>query len=222
MTAFSFSCATYYGLLVLRKIKDMIAYLSQKPSHEISENHRFVGFLVPWWGGNSCCVPEICFPLIQESICGLCVNQKDSWSTFNQPTTINNADSSRFHRSNRLGELWVCWGQGFDFDSRLRLLVSLFCSLRRVQAYRLPIERPNKSISVAIFCGCNRSFGFDHGIDPSHFDSSVIAFSTGFVPPTSVGNLSGYLKEIVVSDVSFHSRHLVLYRTLFCRAGPES
>ncbi len=76
------------------------------------------------------------------------------------------------------------------------------------------IERPNKRISVAIFCGCNWSFGFDHGIDTSHFDWSVIAFPQGFMPPTSVGNLRGYLKEIVVPDVSFHARHLVSCRII--------
>jgi hypothetical protein len=57
----------------------------------------------------------------------------------------------------------------------------------------LLIERPNKGVSVAIFCSGDGRLGFEDGVNAAH----------------SVGDFCGYLEQIVVPNVSVSFRHLV-------------
>lgn len=70
------------------------------------------------------------------------------------------------------------------------------------------VQGPNKTVSIAIFSSGHWSFGFDDRVDSAHFDRSVhcrivqAQVSTVLVRHTSVGDLCGYLEEIVVPNVS--------------------
>jgi hypothetical protein len=68
----------------------------------------------------------------------------------------------------------------------------------------LPIERPNKGISISIFSSCDGSFRLDDGVNPTHSVVSVRNSSTVIVLHTSVGDFGGYLEEIMIPDVSVY------------------
>ncbi len=155
-------------------------YLSQKPRHQVSKYHGFVGLVVPGRGGDTGRVPEVRFPLVEESICTLGVYQDYPRGPLDQPTTVDNINASLFHRLDRRSKDWIRRGQSLYFHSRLEQL-AVIPRIQCVTTYRFPIERPDEGISIAILCRGHRRLGLEDRVDTTHYAPSVEQSSTIFV-----------------------------------------
>lgn len=98
----------------------LASYFSEEPSHEISKHHCLVGFVVTRRRGDACSVPKIRLPLIQPSITRLGVDKDDPGSALDQPSSVDDVNSSGFHGFHGLGNFRIRWGERFDLDGGLR------------------------------------------------------------------------------------------------------
>lgn len=101
------------------------------------------------------------------------VDEDDSGSTLNEPSTVDDADSSVPHGLHSGGDLWVCGFHLFHLDGSLLLSVDAGQKKEegrvRSRTHRLVVEGTDESVAISIFGCCDRSFRLDDGVDATNY-----------------------------------------------------
>lgn len=130
----------------------MDAYLAQEPCNDVSKHDRLVSFVIVWWSGDPCEIPQIAFPLVEPRVLATGIEEKDPRSTFDEPTAVKAFYSCATHCVQSRSEVGVVGLLRFDFHR---------CSLVAERAY--------EAVSLAKLGDGDGDLGLDDGVDTTDF-----------------------------------------------------
>jgi hypothetical protein len=81
-----------------------MTYFTEEPCDNVSKDNSFVGLVIVRWRGDTGQVPKIRLPFVQPVVARSRVEQEDSGSTFDEPSTVDELDASLSHGGNGVGE----------------------------------------------------------------------------------------------------------------------
>lgn len=96
-----------------------LAYLTQEPCDNVSENDSLVGLVISRGRWNAGCGPQVALPLIQVTISGFSVEQKDSRCTVDKPSSIQSLNTASIHGFHSLHKGGIFGHDFFNLDRGL-------------------------------------------------------------------------------------------------------
>lgn len=143
-------------------------HLSEEPRNEVAKDDSLVGLGVSCGGRDGGGIPQVGLPLVEEAVPGLGVNQQHAGGTLDQPAAVDYADSPLLHGLDGGAQLGVRGREGLDLDGGLhhgdQYTGAADGSAQR-ETYRLPIERADERVAVAILGGGDGGFGLEDRVD---------------------------------------------------------
>jgi len=175
MTARFFSWKTYcnrVSYLFFVPTVMSLAHLAQKPSNQVAKNNGLVCFRVIGRRRNARHGPQVAFPLIEVSVGSAGVEQQDSRSAINKPSTVESLDASVFHRLDGSDQGRVLGFNHLNLDGGLfrcqPCLDPLLFVDDRGGPYRISIERSQQCVCRAVFGSRDLSFGLEDRVDTTN------------------------------------------------------
>jgi len=139
MTARFFSWYTYCAVVSARfGVRRSSTHLAQEPGNQVAKDDGLVGLGIARRRGDASTRPQVALPLIQVSIGGARVEQKDARSAINQPPAIDGLDAPVVHRLDRRRHGQVLGLEFFDLDCDLLSSLAWQVPMAAVAAASVP------------------------------------------------------------------------------------